>query len=159
MKFIRYTILLIIIGSIQLLADWPLEYTPELIYIVAFASALNTNSKRALIAFFIAGVISDLFTGEHLGVNTLLYTTSAGIMLYFRHALHSRGSGLLQLLILALSLLYIYTFRVVLESFSLPDTTTIYFLLNNFFFSILIAPALSELLKLPIICPWKKHYS
>ena len=155
MKFIRYTIILLTIATIQLLIDWPLKYTPELLYLIAFISSLNTTTRNTLINLFLAGVIADFFTGQHLGVNTLLFTSSSILIYYFRNILHSKN-GILQLLLLGISLMLVLILRIFLINFSIPAKSTFIILINNFIFSLLISPALAFVLKVPIICPWKK---
>lgn len=155
MKFIRYTILLLIIGLSQMLLDFSANYTPEFLYIIAFICSLHTNSRRAVISFFIAGLISDLFTGEHLGIDTFLYTSTAIFHSYFREALSSK-SGLIHLLLLGISLLYIYTLRLLLHNFSIPTEPTLILLAHNLILSLLIAPAIEAILELPLICPWQR---
>ena len=158
MKFIRYTILLLTIATIQLLIDWPFKYTPELLYLIAFISSLNTTARNTLINLFLAGMIADFFIGQHLGINALLFISSSVLILYFKNILHSKN-GILQLLLLGISLIFILISRTFLINFCIPAKSTFLILLNNFIFSLLISPALALVLKVPIICPWKKRNS
>ncbi len=158
MRFFRYITLLLLIGMSQLLGNWPLTYTPELIYTIAFYTALNTTRTQSLLLLFTAGIICDLFIGKHLGVNTLLYTSSALVIYYFKNTLQSRY-GILELLLLGLCLLYILFFRMLLENSSLVLESSYRLQINNFLFTLLTAPAVYLLLQLPIIRPWKKSDS
>ncbi len=158
MRFFRYIIILLLIGLSQLLGNWPLTYTPEFIYTVAFYTALNTTKTQSLLLLFTAGIICDLFTGKHLGINTFSYTSSALIIHYFKNAFQSRY-GVLELLLFGLCLLYILFFRLLLENSGLMLESICEQQLNNFLFTLLLAPVIYLLLQLPIICPWKKYSS
>ena len=138
-----------------MLLDFSQIHTPEVLYIIAFICSLHSNSRRAIISFFIAGLINDLFTGEHLGINTFLYTSTAIFHSYFKEALSSKR-GIINLLLLGVSLLYIFAFRLILLSFSIPSEPTLLLLMHNLMFSLLIAPAVGIILELPIICPWQR---
>ncbi len=158
MRYLRYLIILLVIGSAQLLGEWDNTYTPELLFITAFICSLHTDNQQSVFVFFLAGICSDLFVGEHLGVNTFLYTTSALLMAYFRNTLQSK-STLLHLLILALTLLYLYLLKFIIDQFTIQNWVSVRILANNLLLSLLLTPALGFLLQLPIICPWKKPHS
>ena len=158
MRLTRYIPVLLLIAILQLLLGWPFSYTPELLYIIAFCCALNIPRRQVLPTFFIAGIISDFFIGQHLGTNTFLYCSSGLLVIYWRKNLPS-SQDRTQLLLLTLCLAYIFTIRFLLAHFSFQFSYSLNMLFNNFLFSLLLAPGISLILELSLIRPWKKSYS
>ncbi len=52
------------------------SYRPEILFLLAFWSAVSVRSGGVVAAFWWCGLLADLFTGNKLGAMTLLYTLS-----------------------------------------------------------------------------------
>lgn len=159
MKFIRYTLLLVFLALLEVYFNFSSIYLraqPEIFFLFAYIVMLQVKAKYAVPVFFIAGLICDFFSGQHLGVSTFLYVLSAVFLLYFFSAVHAENI-FLQFLFLALTLVFTLFFRALLQRFAFPSEDLLVALLNNLFFTLLLAPVVNAFLALPYICPWKKR--
>ena len=159
MFYIRYTAILLIIALGEIFLNFSniyLRAQPEIFFLIAYIVILNTKIKNTVICFFIAGLIADLFTGQHLGVNTFLYVVSGIFLMYFFSAVHEKNL-LLQVFFLVMTLFFTLFCKALLQHFAFPGKQLFVSLGNNIFFTLLLAPCCSVILSLSLICPWKKR--
>lgn len=86
----------------------------ELLLLLAFCTAVESGRSYVIPAFWLCGVLRDLFLGERLGASTLLYV-GVGLLLLALHNRALRDSAALRLGVLAGGVLLVQWIRPALE--------------------------------------------
>lgn len=157
MRFIRFLFLMITVGALQMLLAPRLDIPNaqgEYLFLIAFHTALHARSYAVVPAFFIAGISRDIFLGQHLGVNGMLYVLFGLIVLQLRgKVLHEHIFT--RVVFLFLSLFVISLMRGVLEGASF-DSDLFFSSGVNATYTALISPLFGLILEFSPLCTWSK---
>lgn len=142
----------------QSLVDFPVDgMQVEVLFLVAFCTALSVRRSYVVPAFWLCGVMQDLFFGSRLGASALLYSL-AGLAVLFLRGRFPEENFLARWGACALCLLVIVPVRPVLETGDprmLVEPGGAVAMLATILFTVACGPVVRFCLQTPLLRTWR----
>ena len=124
-NFFMITVLMLVLFLLQysvLPAVPHLNAAPDLMFILTFFFAYYRGRNAGMITGFFAGLITDIFYGQVIGFNALLFVAAAMVIGYFGRFFYANNilapAGLLVLADLSCDLIFYFVWFVLMSRFS-----------------------------------------